>query len=69
MSNPNRYREVIDGKEYEATNNVLGVYVPKYASFAPEFGKEVYLTDNDVAVGDLGSVAVEKKTVERSMER
>ncbi len=69
MSNPNRFREIINGKEYESTNNILGIYVPKYASFAPEFGKGVHIADKETTVGDLGSAAVEKKPAERSMER
>lgn len=57
----NRYREVIDGKVYESTNNVLQIYVPKYASFAPEFGKGVHIAGAEAKVGDLAADAVSKE--------
>ncbi len=65
----NRYREVIDGKEYESTNNVMQFYVPKYASFAPEFGKGVHIPN--AKVGDMAADAVsqEMQAKEAAQER
>ncbi len=47
MANSNRYKKIINDKEYESTLNILGnVVVREYKSFAPEFGKGVHVDVN-----------------------
>lgn len=71
MSNPNRYKEVINGKVYESTLNILGTYVRPYASYAPELtNKEVYVPESKVtSVGAMGEEVTKVAPQEKSMEK